>query len=62
VGKTQTHEPWSTMWEEWDRGEGRNYDFTKWQHDLFRPNLRPYDPYEIEIIEKFNQMAAAEGR
>jgi hypothetical protein len=62
VGKTQTHEPWSNMWEEWDAGEGRNYDFTKWQHDLFRPNLRPYDPYEIEIIKKFNDLAAEEGR
>ena len=62
VGKTQTHEPWSNMWEEWDRGEGRHYDFTKWQHDLFRPNLRPYDPYEIELIEKFNKLADAEGR
>ena len=62
VGKTQTNEPWSVMWEEWDRGEGRNYDFTKWQHDLFRPNLRPYDPNEIELIESFNALADAEGR
>ena len=62
VGKTQTNEPWSVMWEEWDRGEGRNYDFTKWQHDLFRPNLRPYDPHEIELIESFNALADAEGR
>ena len=62
VGKTQTHEPWPSMWEQWDKGEGRNYDFTKWQHDLFRPNLRPYDPYEIELIEKFNTLAKEEGR
>ena len=52
VGKTQTHEPWDALWEQWDEGVGRDYDFTKWQHDLFRPNLRPYDPKEIEIIER----------
>ena len=62
VGKTQTHEPWPVMWEEWDRGEDRGYDFTKWQHDLFRPNLRPYNPREIALIERFNKCAAEEGR
>jgi hypothetical protein len=62
VGKTQTHEPWPNMWEEWDRGEDRGYDFTKWQHDLFRPNLRPYNPREIALIERFNKCAADEGR
>ena len=62
VGKTQTHEPWPVMGEEWDRGEDRGYDFTKWQHDLFRPNLRPYNPREIALIERFNKCAAEEGR
>lgn len=62
VGKTQTHEPWPSLWEQWDRGEDHGYDFTKWQHDLFRPNLRPYDPREIMLIEKFNRLAADEGR
>jgi len=62
IGKTQTNEPWPCLWEEWDRGEGEKYDFTKWQHDLFRPNLRPYDPREIQLIEKFNALAAKEGR
>lgn len=62
VGKTQTHEPWPCMWEDWDKGLHDKYDFTKWQHDLFRPNLRPYDPKEIVLIEKFNKMAAEEGR
>lgn len=47
------------MWEQWDRGEDHGYDFTKWQHDLFRPNLRPYDPREIELIENFNRLAEA---
>ena len=54
VGKTQTHEPWPSMWTQWDKGEDHGYDFTKWQHDLFRPNLRPYDPREIALIERFN--------
>ena len=62
IGKTQTNEPWPCLWEEWDRGEGEKYDFTKWQHDLFRPNLRPYDPREIMLIEKFNDLAKNEGR
>ena len=50
------------MWEQLDRGEDHGYDFTKWQHDLFRPNGRPYDPHEIELIRKFNDLAASEGR
>ena len=57
VGKTQTHEPWPALWEQLDQGNGDRYDFTKWQHDLFRPNLRPYDPREIELIEHFNKLA-----
>ncbi len=57
VGKTQTNEPWDVLWEQWEKGEGERYDFTKWQHDLFRPNLRPYDPKEIRLIERFNQLA-----
>ncbi len=56
VGKTQTNEPWGFLWDQYKEGE-RDYDFTKWQHDLFRPNLRPYDPKEIELIEYFNQLA-----
>ena len=64
VGKTQTNEPWDCMWEQLESGDERSkyYDYTKWQHDLFRPNLRPYDPNEIALIKKFNDMAKAEGR
>ena len=62
VGKTQTHEPWPHMWNEYEQGIITNYDFTKWQHDLFRPNLRPYDPKEIELIKRFNDKAAKEGK
>lgn len=57
LGKTQTNEPWGVMWDQLDAGHGEHYDFTKWMHDLFRPNLRPYDPREVAIIEKFNQLA-----
>ena len=56
VGKTQTNEPWDIMWKALDDGKADNYDFTKWMHDLFRPNLRPYDPKEIALIEKFNAL------
>ena len=62
LGKTQTNEPWPDLWRDWDNGAHDKYDFTKWQHDLFRPNLRPYDPHEILLIEKFNKLAEEEGR
>lgn len=58
VGKTQTHEPWDAIWEAYDRNPSAAYDFTLWQHDLFRPNLRPYDPRELEIIKRYNTLAA----
>lgn len=29
----------------------------KWFHDLYRPNHRPYDPKEIEIIRRFTALA-----
>ncbi len=57
VGKTQTNEPWPDMWNWYENDKSKDYDFTKWQHDLFRPNLRPYDPKEIELIEHFNALA-----
>ena len=57
VGKTQTHEAWDFLWDEYNAGRMQDLDFTKWQHDLFRPNLRPYDPNEIRLIERFNRLA-----
>jgi hypothetical protein len=36
---------------------GEEFDVTKWQHDLFRPSLRPYDPREIDLIKRLNQKA-----
>ena len=59
VGKTQTQEPWETLWDQYAKDpEHARYDFTKWQHDLFRPNLRPYDPGEIELIRAYNARAS----
>lgn len=58
AGKTQTYEPWDSLWEQFDANDGNTrYDFTRWQHDLFRPSLRPYDPNEIKLIEKINETA-----
>ncbi len=55
LGKYQTHEPWNGIWERMEKGE--EFDVTKWQHDLFRPSFRPYNPREIDLIKKFNRMA-----
>lgn len=56
AGKTQTYEPWDSIWEQYENSGGtKNFDFTKWQHDLFRPNLRPYDPNEIKLIKELNE-------
>ncbi len=57
AGKYQTYEPWGYFWEKYDKGEAGDLDFTKWQHDLFRPNFRPYDPKEIEIIKLYCKKA-----
>ena len=37
--------------------KGEEFDVTLWQHDLFRPSLRPYDHGEIALIKKFNTLA-----
>ena len=45
AGKTQTYEPWDSI---------RNIpglDLSKWQHDLYHPDLTPYDPEEIQIFK-----------
>lgn len=59
VGKTQTNEPWDSLWIQYENGTHPDLDFTKWQHDLFRPNLKPYNPHEIETIERYNALAKA---
>ena len=60
AGKYQTYEPWEGTWQQYESGAARDVDFTKWFHDLYRPNHRPYDPKEIELIKKFCQLADAE--
>ena len=57
AGRFQTYEPWEGMWKEIERGGGKQYDMTKWFHDLYRPSHRPYDPKEIELIRRFNGLA-----
>lgn len=60
TGKSQTREPWEWLFNEYDNGKGRDWDFTKWQHDLVRPNLRPYDYKEYEIIKRETALADQE--
>jgi len=57
AGKTMTTEPWDDMWTQYYSKPEIDFDFTKWQHDLFRLNGRPYDPKEIEIIKSINKLA-----
>ncbi len=58
VGKTQTNEAWDGLWNDYDRlGSQVNYDFTKWLHDIYRPNFRPYDPNEIELLKLYGKYA-----
>jgi len=60
AGLYQTYEPWEGTWQRWEAGEETNVDFTKWFHDLYRPNHRPYDPREIELIKSFCDAADAD--
>lgn len=59
AGKYQTYEPWNGVWDGYrEHPENyRDFDFTKWLHDLFRPNHNPYDPREIETIKRFCTLA-----
>jgi len=53
AGKYQTYEPWNFYWDIYDKDPSIDFDFTKWFHDLYRPNHRPYDPHETELIRRF---------
>lgn len=57
AGKYQTYEPWNSIWEQYEKNNNLDFDFTKWFHDLYRQNYRPYDPKEIEIIGKICKLA-----
>ncbi len=60
MGKYQTYEPWEGTWQRYLDGTETDVDFTKWFHDLYRPNHRPYDPNEIALIKRFCALADAE--
>lgn len=57
AGKYQTYEPWEGTWQKYVSGTETDVDFTKWFHDLYRPNHRPYDPKEIDVIKSFCALA-----
>ncbi len=60
AGKMCYNEPAQGIWLEYEKNgydAVKNLDLTKWQHDLFRLNDMPYDPYEIEVIKKYCRMA-----
>lgn len=57
AGKYQTYEPYEPMWKTIENGGGRDWDMTKWYHDLYRPSHHPYDPKEINLIKRFNKLA-----
>lgn len=54
-GKFKGHEPWEACWKRYAKGE--KLEMTKWQHDLLRPNYRPYDPEEIKKFSLYAGMA-----
>lgn len=57
AGKYQTYEPWNTVWDRYEKNPDLKWDFTKWFHDLYRPNHRPYNPTEIKLIRHFCDLA-----
>ena len=56
-GKTYTTEPWEALWKQAESNPDVDFDFTKWQHELYRKNLHPYDPREINTIRHCNALA-----
>lgn len=62
AGKYQTYEPWNGIWDAIKENPERtkNFDFTKWFHDLYRPSLNPYNPHEIELIKDMCKTADEE--
>jgi hypothetical protein len=56
AGLSQTYEPWQSIWNCYE-AEMNNLDVTKWQHDIFRANGKPYDPKEIKIFKYYSELA-----
>ena len=57
AGLYQTYEPWNGVWQQYEQGKAKDVDFKVWFHDLYRPSLHPYDPHEIELIQKYCRLA-----
>lgn len=57
AGLYQTYEPWNGVWQSYEQGKADHVNFKVWFHDLYRPNLHPYDPHEIELIQRYCKMA-----
>lgn len=57
AGLYQTYEPWNGVWQRYEQGKANDVDFRVWFHDLYRPSLHPYDPHEIELIQKYCRLA-----
>jgi len=57
AGKSQTNEPWDSYWNRLEKDPDMDFDFTLWQHDLFRPSLRPYDPREMARFRRYIAMS-----
>ena len=62
AGKYQTYEPYNVVWDDYEKNPNIDFDFTKWFHDLYRPNHKPYDPKEIECIKYFCELADKDFR
>jgi hypothetical protein len=60
AGKYQTYEPWEKTWLDYENGVNTDVDFRLWFHDLYRPSHRPYDPREIDLIQKICALAEAD--
>lgn len=56
AGDTFTTEPWDSIWKDFKKNPKLNFDVTKWQHEIYRKNGHPYNPKEIEIIKKYNNI------
>lgn len=62
AGKYQTYEPWNSVWDYYAENPDwyKDFDFTKWLHDLYRPSLNPYNPKEIKLIKELCELADKE--
>lgn len=60
-GYSQTYEPWGCYMKDIENPDYHgDFDFTKWQHDLYRFNGLPYIAKEVKIIKDFAALADKE--